>query len=265
MFVEVFTIQHFTNYLYLGGDPFKAKQINRVAKVFYVVSRAVAALRKYYYPLRLRLSPKSARLLPSPTYLPGSSPFRELVFTGRFSFEGRKPDDYRRSLFRGTYGGNTVLIKFCEGYGEVGHRMLASLGLAPSLHFCSVILGDVVIVVMDLVDGQCSYHGFKHQKLPQTVLDDVKHALQVLHAQDLVFGDLRRPNLMVVNSRGKGEEEQRGLLVDFDWAGKLGKAKYPPGLNISGEIDWADGAAPDVKIEKEHDLGMLEKLINGTL
>lgn len=53
---------------------------------------------------------------------------------------------------------------------EVPHQMLASAGLVPCLHFCSAILGDGFMAVMDLVDGRSSYHGFERQKLPQTVL-----------------------------------------------------------------------------------------------
>ena len=119
------------------------------------------------------------------------------------------------------------------------------------------------MVVMDLIDGRSAYHRFKHQKLPQTVLNDVKRALEILHAHDLVFGDLQRHNIMVVNSSDKGDEEQHGLLVGFDWGGNVGEAKYPATFNMSGEVDWVDGVAPEVEIKKEHDLGMLEKLVDG--
>jgi hypothetical protein len=63
---------------------------------------------------------------------------------------------------------------------------------------------------------------------------------------------------MVYKSREKGEEEWRGLLVDFDWAGPIGQSKYPAMLNTS--IYWADGVAPAAEIKKEHDLDMLAKL-----
>ena len=55
----------------------------------------------------------------------------------------------------------------------------------------------------------------------------------------------------------------RGLLTDFDWAGSVGKAKYPATLNIS-DIDWAGGvlvvapAGPNQK--RKMTLEMLEKL-----
>ena len=108
---------------------------------------------------------------------------------------------------------------------------------------------------MDLVDGRDAYHEFRHRSLPSTLLNDVKLPLEKLHDAGLVFGDVRRPNIMVYKSGEKGEEKWRGLLVDFDSVGKL---KYPAMLNNS--IDWTEGVAPAAEIKKEHDLDMLEKL-----
>jgi hypothetical protein len=160
----------------------------------------------------------------------------------RFLFEGKDPSNHRQSLFLAKYEGKTVLVKFCEWYSETAHRLLASAGLAPALHFCSKIVGGGFMVAMDRVDGRNAYYAFKRRRLPESVLRDVKtRAGEKLHdAPGLVFGNLRRPNIMVVQSRDKGKGELRGLLTDFDWAGSVGKAKYPATLNIS-DIDWAGG------------------------
>jgi len=116
------------------------------------------------------------------------------------------------------------------------------------------------MVVMDLVKGGDAYQEFRYKELPSTVLNDVRLALKKLHDADLVFGDVRRPNIMVYKSqgKGKGDEEWRGLLVDFDWAGPVSKAKYPPMLNM--KISWANGVAAVTEIEKDHDLEMLKRL-----
>lgn len=66
----------------------------------------------------------------------------------------------------------------------------------------------------------------------------MKLAVEKLHEAELVHGDIRCFKIMVVKSRGKGEEEWHGLLVDFNWAGPVGEATYPPMLNSFGEIDW---------------------------
>ena len=50
---------------------------------------------------------------------------------------------------------------------------------------------------------------------------------------DLVFGDLRGPNIMVTK---KGEVK----LIDFNWAGIDGQAKYPSLITVALSM-WPDG------------------------
>jgi hypothetical protein len=257
----------------MGGDPFEIEQVYYVAQVFDAVARAVKALERQYY--FLDPEGRSEFRLPSPTYLP-NSPFpingSFLKFRERFMYERRQHESYRRSLFLAEYEGKTVVVKFCERYGEDAHRALADAGLAPRLHYCSKVVGGVFMVVMDFVDSRDAYSEFKHRDLPRTVLDDVKQALGRLHDAQFAYGDLRRPNIMVMKkpksrddvSEDEDVEEWRGLLVDFDWSGQVGVVKYPPTLNTSGEIKWAKGVEPAAKIKQEHDLDMLEKIINGT-
>jgi hypothetical protein len=183
-------------------------------------------------------------------------------------YEGRDPNNYRQSLFLAEYEGKTVIVKFCERYCEVAHRVLSAAGLAPTLYYCSQLVGGVFMVVMDLVHGRhASSKEFRCRELPWTVLDDVKRALRNLHDAGLVYGDMRRPNIMVVKrprSRDDDNEELCGLLVDFDWAGRVGVVKYPPTLNTSGKIRWAKGVEPGADMKQKHDLDMLEKIISGT-
>ena len=77
-----------------------------------------------------------------------------------------------------------------------------------------MIVGEVFMVVMGLVDGRDSYCVFRHRDL---LLDRVKLGLGKLHDADLVFGDVRRPNIMMFKAGGEGKGEWRAQLVDFDW------------------------------------------------
>jgi hypothetical protein len=273
VFVEVFSVQNFTGYIYMGGDPFETEQVYYVAKVFDAVARAVKALGRQYFFLDPESRPEFR--LPSPAYHP-NSPFpangSSIEFRERFMYERQHHDSYRRSLFLAEYEGKTVVVKFCERYGEDAHRMLAEAGLAPKLHYCSEVVGGVFMVVMEQVDGRDSYGEFRHRDLPQTVLDDISRALGKLHDAQLVYGDMRRPNIMVVkkpksrddDGEGEDEDEWRGLLIDFDWSGRVGVVKYPPTLNTCGEIKWAKGVESATAIQPKHDLDMLEKIIDGT-
>jgi hypothetical protein len=269
IFVEVFTVQTFTGYIYLGGNAFEMEQIGYVAKVFEAAARAVKSLRLYYYNLCVQKLPKFRP--PSPTY-PPNSPLRlrgVLEFKTRVLF-GQKPN-YHGSLFVADYGRLPVLVKFCESYGEAAHRVLAAAGLAPALRYCSQIVGGTFMVIMDLTDGPDAHQAFKYDDLPPTVLGDIRNALKKLHEAGLVFGDMRRPNIMLVKSRGAynededtfGEDEWHGQLVDFNWSGPVGKARYPPTLNNDGRITWAFGVEPAGLIERRHDEDMLEKIVIG--
>jgi tRNA A-37 threonylcarbamoyl transferase component Bud32 len=51
------------------------------------------------------------------------------------------------------------------------------------------------------IDGRDSYSEFRHRNLPQTVPDDINRALGKLHDAQLVYGDTRRPNIMVVKNQ----------------------------------------------------------------
>jgi hypothetical protein len=269
IFVEVFTVQTFTGYIYLGGNPVEMKQIKYVAKVFEAVARAVMSLRSYYYNLCVQKHPKFRP--PSPTYpsnlrlrLRGSLDFKTRVFSEQ------KPN-YHGSLFVAEYGRIPVLVKFCESYGEAAHRLLAAAGLAPTLRYCSRIVGGAFMVIMDLIDGPDAGRAFEPGDLPPTVLEDMHNALKKLHEAGLVFGDMRRPNIMLVKSRGAydededeyGEDEWHGQLIDFNWSGPVGKARYPPAINKDGRITWAFGVEPAGLIEKRHDEDMLRKIVTG--
>ena len=269
IFVEVFTVQTFTGYIYLCGNPFEMERIQYAAKVFEAVARAVKSLRLFYYNLCVQKHPKFRS--PSPTY-PSNSPLRlrgSLEFKTRIFFE-QKPN-YHGSLFVAEYGRIPVLVKFCESYGEAAHRILAAAGLAPPLRYCSQIVGGAFMVIMDLIDGPDADGAFQHGDLPPTVIEDIRNALKKLHEAGLVFGDMRRPNIMLVKSRGAYDEDEdvfredewHGQLIDFNWSGPVGKARYPPTLNKDGRITWAFGVEPAGLIETHHDQDMLENIVIG--
>ncbi|KAI0345449.1 hypothetical protein BDW22DRAFT_1352907 [Trametopsis cervina] len=81
-------------------------------------------------------------------------------------------------------------------------------------------------------------------------------ALSLLHQNQLVFGDLRQPNVLKTTNGA--------LLIDFDWCGTAGEARYPPDINM--DLDYEDGFSwhPDVRprglLATEHDDHLLIQL-----
>ena len=262
IFVEVFTVQTFTGYIYLGGNPFEMEHIKYVAKVFEAVARAVKSLRSYYHNLCVQKHPKFRP--PPPLILqirgydyvdlwiskPGCSSIRNLTIMDR-------------CLLR-SMAAYPFLSSFVSRTAKLLTRVLAAAGLAPELRYCSRIVGGAFMVIMDLIDGPDADRAFEPGDLPPTVIEDMHNALKKLHEAGLVFGDMRRPNIILVKSRGvHDEDEWHGQLIDFNWSGPVGKARYPPTLNKDGRITWAFGVEPAGLIEKRHDEDMLENIVIG--
>ncbi|KZV69091.1 hypothetical protein PENSPDRAFT_581540 [Peniophora sp. CONT] len=255
--VDIMIVQSFTDLIYLGGDPFAESQVLRVTKIFDVVAAAIKDLKTYYTDIAPSAIPDSSRLMPKP--VPDNN---LLILEERFLYQGGRPDS-RRSLFRGTYDGAPVLVKFCERYNRTAHTLLAEHDppLAPKLHLVSEVQGGLKMVVMDFIERQDAHYQFEDQYLPPGVRADVSLAITVLRDAGLVFGDLRRPNILVVPRKHEGEGGDFGaMLVDFDWAGKAGEDRYPLLINVSGDIQWANGVGPGEIMEFKHDVDMFDRL-----
>ena len=111
------------------------------------------------------------------------------------------------------------------------------------------------MVVMDYIDGDTLAKKGKEldDETTRSVRPEVLRAIEILHDSGLVFGDLRPPNVMIT----KANEVK---LIDFNWAGVEGQAKYPS--VISSDIKWAAGVEALGVIKKDHDMEMLNRLFS---
>jgi len=78
----------------------------------------------------------------------------------------------------------------------------------------------------------------------------------MLHDEDYVHGDIREPNILVTAGGLK--------LIDFDWCGKAGGARYPADIALVPSLGWHDGVRRGGPIAKVHDEHMF-KLLTGLL
>lgn len=91
------------------------------------------------------------------------------------------------------------------------------------------------------------------------MMPDVERAVAAMHSTLInggkcVHGDVRPPNIMLQEASG------RVLLVDLDWAGIEGVARYP--ANIAMDlIHWHRDAGPGKLIMQSHDTFMLQQLL----
>ncbi|KAJ3993600.1 hypothetical protein F5050DRAFT_1780547 [Lentinula boryana] len=158
-----------------------------------------------------------------------------------------------------------VVVKFASRYGEAGHRLLADAKLAPYIHYCSFEKSiGLWVIVMDYIQGDVCCN----RKLTKPQKDSLAKAIGILHEKDLVFGDLREPNVIITEG---GENEV--WLVDFEWCGPCvdvkegdsdrvvqARVRYPADISMVPSMDWAIGVERDGVIMKEHDLYRLEKM-----
>src|SRR6266576_7058754 len=126
--------------------------------------------------------------------------------------------------------------------------------LAPRLHFCDRVIGDLYMVVMERVDGKSIWQlQEERMPLPAIISEEVGKAVRLLHENNIVFGDLRDPNILY------NESEGRVVLVDFDWAGRGGESRYPATLNPSNA--WEEEVSPYSIMRKAHDLWQVQRLV----
>ena len=235
----------------------------RFARVASAVATAKAGLREYYETLPERPDFSYHPALPRPTPVEGVLP--ELRYTGKYDKETGLVKDALDEKLRSSAiftaelvdSGRKVVVKFTPAYCPEAHSLLADHDLAPTLHVCTKLKGGLWMVVMDRVEGERLVEMLPKGGTPMKVYDQAKEAVDLLHAEDLVFGDLRPGNMIYDSKRGQLR------LVDFDLAGTHGITRYPPTLNRA-DI-WPLSMTRGALLLKEQDLEwlvILKKLID---
>ncbi|TFK45587.1 hypothetical protein OE88DRAFT_1669092 [Heliocybe sulcata] len=212
------------------------------------------------------ISQDGSHLLPKPVgldgaYLLGLRFFRKLPHRGLGAPDttDTRSQDRAYALYLAIGDGThipskEVVVKFPRyRYNPTAHALLAAQNLAPKLYSHNPVLGAHSMVVMDVVEGITAWEWVHSgRKLPRSVYADIERAVVLLREHNLVFGDLRLPNIMV-------RPDGSGALVDFDWADEDERGRYPA-LLAEDPDEWAPGVQKYGLMLKHHDRHMLEKL-----
>ncbi|CAE6492633.1 unnamed protein product [Rhizoctonia solani] len=255
-------VQPLTEMLWVADHPQKESRMKYLTQVFLALRGAISHLHEYYRPLLRSIAPPYAED-PSRFY-PDIRAFRG--HDGReikFSYTG----DIARLAFKAqTDDHRDVVVKFVERYNPPAHQLLASVGLAPKLLFDGgdIQYGGYRMVVMEFIHGQNLSDLLEEAtRIPQArgkfplIRRNIEKALKLLHEANFVFGDLRAPNVIVVEH----ENGDIGVkLIDFDWCSPVGEGHYPANLNDTGTIKWAAGVERAGLMVQKHDTDMLERL-----
>ncbi|KAI5119335.1 hypothetical protein M0805_004012, partial [Coniferiporia weirii] len=250
VYADKVIVQPLTDYMWLGGDIFSDDRLLSISRLFAALKSAISTLKQYYLSL-----PNVAGDGPN------GFPFVRNYLSETFSYMTPLAEDHPHKLIykvKHERSGRPLVVKFVSTYCAQAHRLLAEHQLAPTLHYAGTedagaqTYGERYMIVMDFVDTAHSLGS-----LSEDQIDQVRRAVDLLHSRDLVFGDLRRPNMLI--TAGKGDVK----IVDFDWCGRADERCYPISLNQGGGIDWPEGVGPSCVMRKQHDLDMLEKLSQG--
>ncbi|KAG1779904.1 hypothetical protein EV702DRAFT_965107, partial [Suillus placidus] len=228
------------------------------ARTFGALKIATEKLTKLYSQPIPRLEVKDASPYPR-SYTCSSGQIQE------FSYDETQMLRDKYVFFGETVGdaaGRQICIKFARSYSREVHDFCASKGHAPELIAYKPLAGGWNMVIMDALDIGIGYWPGSYQPLSamavldrQPLKEAITSLIEELHNYNggYVHGDLRDTNFFVGDNKGF-------MLLDFDWAGPIGKARYPAYLNRS--IRRPDGARDGEKIVAKHDLDMLRYIFH---
>jgi serine/threonine protein kinase len=249
VFTDKPIVQPLTSFLWLGCMHASETQYAQVTRLFAALSMGIRELETFYSELDFGEVSK-ARFFPHITSFTDTNGHK-IQFTYE-RYADPIPEGSKAVFIANTQDGQKIVVKFTEAYNDTGHSLLAANGLAPPLLSCDrSTFSDFAVVVMGYVDGKQLFHRFPYVT-PSPILGKVSEALKILHANDLVFGDLRSPNILVT-------AQHQVQLVDFDWCGKVGEEKYPADINLV-DIKWPEGVVPGGPLQFEHDNKMMRGL-----
>ncbi|UZO05324.1 uncharacterized protein OCT59_025681 [Rhizophagus irregularis] len=151
---------------------------------------------------------------------------RQFPFKGEdinFTYINEIFDDHTRTIWKAKKeNGQIIVVKFTPKYNIEAHNICSS----------------------EIKTESC-----------KVIYEDIKQAIGLLHEKNFVFADLRASNILIIDT----EENQRAMLVDFDWCGKSDEDRYSPSMNKN--ISWPLGAKPRTLLRKDHDLYWLDVLL----
>ncbi|KAJ3997180.1 hypothetical protein F5050DRAFT_1807043 [Lentinula boryana] len=260
-------VQRLSPYEWLGcSRVLDDDQVLQVARRLYALRLSIADLKEYYQNLP---SPVVQHNHIHPRFCPCINSFSLDCKDVSFVYVQPLERDPSSIIFKAVRCDtqSPIVIKFARRYGEAAHKWMADKRLAPKLLTCKSLgenYNGLLLVVMEFVEGQTLHDAYDSTKpLPKDVRDSVRKALDILAQGDFVFGDLRRPNVMLENEN-EGEElevplEKRIRFIDFDWAGREGSGlRYP--FHLASVVLEASGASENDPITRAHQDKMFEKL-----
>lgn len=230
------------------------KCYHRIACLFQALYNADQYLKSFYQELDV---PKHEKIENPQRFYPYPHKYtRDDNIIIQFTYEGWLTEDKSKLLFKGrTDDGCEIVIKFTQRYNANAHHLCSEKNLAPKLFYVgNSNLGGWHMIIMEYISGETLQTANITKEEHDDILKNIEEAINTLHTNDIVFGDLRSSNIIVKKVDGK----LQGMLIDFDWTGIHQKDRYTSRMNP--EVNWASGAEGNALMHKDHDLYWLNIL-----
>lgn len=192
---------------------------------------------------------KGCRFLPCRSSLLRPNSQERIKFKILNHFPQREQD--RLLFIAETIDGEEILVKFTRRYSPELHKFCEGKGHAPALLGFESLAGGFFGVAMEYIKNGLGIHLSQRVEKHKEWAKQLKNLVDAFHTENLVHGDLRCPNIIC--------DENRVMLIDFDWGGKLGEVSYPSGQLNPDLIGGRDTS--DLYISKEDD----RRVLDGTL
>ncbi|KAF9219664.1 hypothetical protein BS17DRAFT_855176 [Gyrodon lividus] len=223
------------------------KMRTTVARHLGLLKKAIGTLEKHYRDLSHQARPDSmpySQLFPYPMFftchLHGTQQnfkYSCQLFTEKLVFFGL------------LVSMDNICIKFVHQYSQQVHSQCASMGCAPALlGFESIPGGWFMVVMRALASDYACLDSFQAS---DDCLGRIKDQLIQLHGDGFVHGNIRSTNIITL------KDEMKFMILDFDWAGKISKTRYPMNINTT-EIYQPEGVVDGALILAGHDIAMLD-------
>lgn len=146
-------------------------------------------------------------------------------------------------------GEQLILVKFTRRYSIELHAFCAARGNAPSILGFKQIPGGWFVIAMDCISPlKYPSESPKLESLFVNWKEELQKLVQSFHDAGFVHGDLREPNILCDGDKLK--------LIDYDWGGVVGEARYPH-ARLCSELTYGR-VGTDPRITKDDDKRVLE-------
>nr|CAG8483592.1 5462_t:CDS:2 [Entrophospora candida] len=216
-------------------------QLTQIARIFTALRKSFRSLVDYC----AKLQPNSYDTISdTKIYFPFPTTFNDVSFTYTL---------YIKPLVLAAEAKNQkIIVKFVQRYNADAHNLCARENKSPNLLEVqdNVIFGWKIIIMESVNVKYLSYPLNMIKDLTteekSSIKGYIKHLINILHENDIVFGDLRPNNVLY------DHDSRRISLIDFDWAGRHNVDKYPPFMNHPDDINWPQGVEEGKLMKKEH-------------